>query len=316
MTLLSVLDPAPTSAARLSLSPDMPQVAAIAKRADGLQPVSHEMRVWIIDRAGAGESIETMLHSMVTSGWQLDAATAVMHEVLEGAIHDPLLACGLPPARAVPEPSPPGSAQVLQVGGRNVSVLMNIRNPRVVVFGGLLSDAECDELIAQASERLTRSEVIVEESGDSAISSVRTSDGMFFEQGQSPLCRRIEARMADLMGWPVENGEGLQVLRYRPGAQYTPHYDYFDPTHAGSVKNLLRGGQRVASLVCYLNTPTKGGATVFPELQLEVAPVKGNAVFFSYDRPHPVSRSLHGGAPVVEGEKWVATKWVREGRFR
>ena len=122
--------------------------------------------------------------------------------------------------------------------------------------------------------------------------------------------------MADLMGWPVENGEGLQVLRYRPGAQYTPHYDYFDPTHAGSVTNLLRGGQRVASLVCYLNTPTKGGATVFPELQLEVAPVKGNAVFFSYDRPHPVSRSLHGGAPVVEGEKWVATKWVREGRFR
>ena len=45
------------------------------------------------------------------------------------------------------------------------------------------------------------------------------------------------------------------------------------------------------------------------------APLKGNAVFFSYDRPHPMTRTLHGGAPVVEGEKWVATKWLREGRF-
>jgi prolyl 4-hydroxylase len=71
----------------------------------------------------------------------------------------------------------------------------------------------------------------------------------------------------------------------------------------------------VASLVMYLNTPTRGGATTFPDVNFEVGPVKGNAVFFSYDRPHPMTRTLHGGAPVLEGEKWVATKWLREGRF-
>jgi prolyl 4-hydroxylase len=43
--------------------------------------------------------------------------------------------------------------------------------------------------------------------------------------------------------------------------------------------------------------------------------VRGNAVFFSYDRPHPSTRTLHGGAAVTAGEKWVATKWMREGRF-
>ena len=113
----------------------------------------------------------------------------------------------------------------------------------------------------------------------------------------------------------MENGEGLQILRYRPGAEYKPHYDYFDPAQPGSVPILKRGGQRVASLVTYLNTPTAGGATTFPDVALEVAPIRGNAVFFSYDRPHPVTRSLHGGAPVLEGEKWVATKWLRQGRF-
>ena len=99
------------------------------------------------------------------------------------------------------------------------------------------------------------------------------------------------------------------MLRYGPGAEYRPHYDYFDPAQPGTPAILKRGGQRVASLVMYLNTPPRGGATVFPDVKLEVAPVKGNAVFFSYDRPHPMTRTLHGGAPVLEGEKWVATKW-------
>jgi prolyl 4-hydroxylase len=31
--------------------------------------------------------------------------------------------------------------------------------------------------------------------------------------------------------------------------------------------------------------------------------------------PHANTKTLHGGAPVVAGEKWVATKWMREGRF-
>ena len=55
---------------------------------------------------------------------------------------------------------------------------------------------------------------------------------------------------------------------------------------------------------------------MFPDIGLEVAPVRGNGVFFSYDRPHPSTRTLHGGAPVTAGEKWVATRWLREGKFQ
>ncbi len=78
---------------------------------------------------------------------------------------------------------------------------------------------------------------------------------------------------------------------------------------------LKRGGQRVATLVLYLNTPQEGGATVFPDIDLAVHPMEGHAVFFSYDRPDPATGTLHGGAPVIRGEKWVATKWLREDRF-
>jgi prolyl 4-hydroxylase len=151
--------------------------------------------------------------------------------------------------------------------------------------------------------------------GGSEVNAARTSDGMFFERGETLLIARLEQRIAMLLQWPAVNGEGLQILRYRPGAEYRPHHDYFDPAHAGTATILKRGGQRVGSLVMYLNTPKAGGATTFPDVQLEVAPIKGNAVFFSYERAHASTRTLHGGAPVIEGEKWVATKWLREGVF-
>jgi prolyl 4-hydroxylase len=192
---------------------------------------------------------------------------------------------------------------------------MAMSNPRVVVFGDLLSAEECAELIALARTRLARSETVATRTGESEVNEARTSEGMFFHPAEFPVCARLEARLARLLDWPLENGEGLQILRYRPGAEYKPHYDYFDPAEPGTPTILKRGGQRLASIVCYLNTPEGGGATVFPEAGIEVAPVQGNAVFFSYDRPHPATRTLHGGAPVTAGEKWVATKWMREGRF-
>jgi prolyl 4-hydroxylase len=127
--------------------------------------------------------------------------------------------------------------------------------------------------------------------------------------------RRIEARIARLVNWPEEKGEGLQVLHYRPGTEYKPHYDYFDPKEPGTPAILRRGGQRVGTLVMYLGEPDKGGGTIFPDVRLEIAPKRGNAVFFSYERPHPSTKTLHGGAPVLAGEKWIATKWLREQRF-
>ena len=309
------------------------------------QPVTPELREWIVEQVAAGQPYAALLQSMGASGWNdasaRDALQAVLGVTLpaggagaasgsgngaDGADGGTNTGGTASTARTsspaqptavnvVPDPLEGGSRSQLWAGDRHVSVLAAMQRPRVVVFGGLLSDAECDEMIDLARTRLARSETVQTGTGSSEINEARTSDGMFFDRAEFELCARIEARMAALLRWPVENGEGLQVLRYRAGAEYKPHYDYFDPAQPGTPLLLSRGGQRVASLVCYLNTPEQGGATVFPDVALEVAAVKGNAVFFSYDRPDPGTRSLHGGAPVEVGEKWVATKWLREGRF-
>jgi prolyl 4-hydroxylase len=280
-----------------------------------VQQVTPELRQWIIAQAQAGHQPEVVLQSMRASGWQEDVAISALEEVLQGFLADHARASGLPAPVPVPEADLRDSPSALRAGGRDVKVLLAMRNPRVIVFGGLLSDDECDELIALSKPKLARSETVITSTGGSEVNAARTSEGMFFERGENPLVRRIESRIAELLNWPLEHGEGLQILHYQPGAEYKPHHDYFDPAHAGTPTILKRGGQRVGTLVMYLNTPAKGGGTTFPDVHLEIGPLKGNAVFFSYDRAHPVTRTLHGGAPVVEGEKWVATKWLREGRF-
>jgi prolyl 4-hydroxylase len=274
------------------------------------QVITLELRQWIVTQAESGQSPDAVLSAMLASGWDEPVALVALEQTLTARIASRQ-------AESLTIPDVIGAADTSSVwaGDRAVRVLSRMNKPRVVVLGDLLSAQECEELINEARPRLSRSETVVTNTGGSEINAARTSQGMFFGRGETPLCQTIEARLATLLNWPVEYGEGLQVLRYAPGAEYKPHYDYFDPSQPGTPSILQRGGQRVATLVMYLNTPEEGGSTTFPDAGLIVHASAGQAVFFSYSCPHPSTKTLHGGAPVIQGEKWVATKWLREGRF-
>lgn len=279
------------------------------------QQVTPELRKWIVEQAEAGHSADSVVKAMLASGWSEEVAVEAMESTLRTHLESKAQMQGLPPAVPVPDPSLEESPLYLDAGDRRVAVLQSMYNPRVVVFGGLLSDEECEQLIGLAKPRLARSLTVATKTGGEEVNADRTSYGMFFQRGENELVRRIEQRIARLVNWPEENGEGLQILQYGPGAEYKPHYDYFDPAEPGTPTILRRGGQRVGTIVMYLAEPDKGGGTVFPDVHMEVAPKRGNAVFFSYERAHPSTHTLHGGAPVLAGEKWIATKWLRERRF-
>ncbi len=283
--------------------------------ADLSQSVTPELRAWIVAQAQAGFGAPAVLQSMLDAGWNEDVATYAMEHVLRDHLETLAVQQGQPPASRVPEPDLSSSPGLIDVGDRQVQVLMAMAQPRVVLFGNLLSPEECDAIIDAARPRMARSLTVATRTGGEEVNDDRTSNGMFFQREENPVVARLEERIARLVNWPLENGEGLQVLHYRPGAEYKPHYDYFDPSEPGTPTILRRGGQRVATLVIYLNDPEQGGGTTFPDVHLEVAPRRGNAVFFSYERPHPSTRTLHGGAPVLAGDKWIATKWLRERRF-
>ena len=146
---------------------------------------------------------------------------------------------------------------------------------------------------------------------DSSIKDGESGELLFIENGT------LSRGLLDGTRVPLAQGEPLQVMRYGVGAEYKPHYDYFDLGRPGQAANLRNGGQRIASLVIYLNDVEAGGETTFPRCGLAVGPRKGSAVFFAYtdaqSRTDPMS--FHAGAPVTRGEKWIATRWMRERAF-
>ena len=213
------------------------------------QQVTPELRKWIVEQAQAGHGAESVLKAMIASGWNEDVAVDAMEETLRGHLENQARAQGLPAAVAVPDPQLDESPLYIDAGDRRVTVLQAMYSPRVVVFGDLLSDEECEQLIALAKPRVARSLTVATKTGGEEVNADRTSNGMFFQRGENELVRRIEQRIARLVNWPEENGEGLQILQYGPGAEYKPHYDYFDPSEPGTPTILRRVGQGVCTLV-------------------------------------------------------------------
>ncbi|CAL9153655.1 probable prolyl 4-hydroxylase 4 isoform X2 [Musa acuminata AAA Group] len=205
--------------------------------------------------------------------------------------------------------------------------------PRAFVYERFLTDEECDHLISLARLELKRSAVADNLSGKSTLSEVRTSSGMFINKGKDPIVEGIEDKIAAWTFLPKENGEDIQVLRYEPGQKYDPHYDYFS-----DKVNIARGGHRIATVLMYLTDVAKGGETVFPSAEeprhrgedakddsfsecaqrgKAVKPKRGNALLFFSLHPDATTDqgSLHAGCPVIEGEKWSATKWIHVASF-
>ena len=196
---------------------------------------------------------------------------------------------------------------VLKVDGREINILMSMENPEVILLENFLDHIECQHLIDLAMVGLTKSTVAVHGQGQSTLSDYRTSDSTGLIKGQDDIVKNIEDRISILFNWNNNDTDSLQILRYRIGEQYKPHHDFF-----ADGSTFVRGvGERVATLILYLGDPTRGGTTYFPELNLHIHCKKGSALFFAYPNPTPQSKTLHAGTPVIEGTKWIATKWFR-----
>jgi prolyl 4-hydroxylase len=301
-----------------------------------LQP---ELRNWFRDMIGRGAAREEMLRSLLAAGYGKrlaeDAVTAACRAIKAPERAQPPVPASAsaqgPASVAEATAASPGTEDdgrsfseklaatpnTFVTADRGVSMLFAHAAPRIILFGNVLSSEECDELIELSRGKLARSSVVNAATGQYDLHPHRTSSGTHFARGETATIGRIERRISQLLQQPEERGEPLQILHYEPGGEYRPHFDYFDPAQPGNEQVLAQGGQRVATLVMYLNDVEAGGATVFPAVGLEVLPRRGNAVFFAYttDQGELDARSLHGGSPVTAGEKWIATKWFRQRRY-
>ncbi|KAJ1380029.1 Prolyl 4-hydroxylase, alpha subunit [Sesbania bispinosa] len=212
-------------------------------------------------------------------------------------------------------------------GARDHWVELISWEPRAFLYHNFLTKQECEYLISIAKPNMQKSTVVDSETGKSKDSRVRTSSGVFLPRGRDKIVRNIEKRIADFSFIPIEHGEGLQVLHYEVGQKYDPHFDYFLDEF-----NTKNGGQRIATMLMYISDVEEGGETVFPAAKgnfssvpwwnelsdcgkkgLSIKPKMGDALLFWSMKPDATldPASLHGSCPVIKGNKWSCTKWMR-----
>ena len=179
--------------------------------------------------------------------------------------------------------------------------------PCACVCEQLLSPAECLYLI-QAAEGLFQPSMVYDAEGRGVPDDIRTSDGAAFGWLiEDPAIHALNRRIAKATNSAFEQGEPLQVLRYRPGQEYRPHFDFLE-----GVDN-----PRPWTALIYLNDDYEGGETAFVETGLSFRGRTGDLLLFRNEGPDGQRDPLakHAGLPVTSGTKYLATRWIRERRW-
>lgn len=178
------------------------------------------------------------------------------------------------------------------------------------IVESVLTPEECKQIIEKATPHFKRSEVISE----NPIDDVRTSETAWISK-TDPLAQKVLLKACQITGKKLEHCEDLQVVKYGPGNQYKAHHDACVEGDGLCTKMSGKTGQRIGTLLVYLNNDFTEGETDFPTYGKKFKPSVGSAVFF---RPlgkfsgeaHP--KALHAGLPVGEGTKYVCNAWVRQ----
>ncbi|VEU45084.1 unnamed protein product [Pseudo-nitzschia multistriata] len=181
-------------------------------------------------------------------------------------------------------------------------------DPPIYLVRDFLTHAECDFLIQAAEGAWQPAPVVGKGAGE--ISPSRTSSTCFLARED---LTDYMTKVSALTSKPVDHCELPQVGRYLPTQQYRHHSDAFDLSNEDGRRFAENGGQRVVTVLVYLNDCAQGGQTDFPVMNLKVSPRKGTAVVFF---PATVDgyldkRALHAALPAVD-TKYVSQVWIRQ----
>ncbi|KAF3786245.1 putative prolyl 4-hydroxylase 3 [Nymphaea thermarum] len=219
--------------------------------------------------------------------------------------------------------------------------------PRAFVYHNFLTDDECDYLVNLAKPHMRKSTVVDSATGKSKDSRVRTSSGTFLQRGQDKVIRNVEKRIADFTFIPVgmffgpnmEKGFKFFITRLDRNMNLI-----LTTSSMNSTPRMVAKGSQLFLCTCmklridvHLTDVEEGGETVFPSVKvnsssipywdelsecgktgLSVRPKKGDALLFWSMKPDATldPLSLHSGCPVIKGNKWSSTKWMRINEYR
>lgn len=177
---------------------------------------------------------------------------------------------------------------------------IDLAAPFYWTFDKVFSSAQCRALIRRIESLGPALATANLPAGPSVCREHRNHDRVRFEDPAlaAALDRALEGKISRLQGRaPVGAHPGFRGYRYSKGQYFGRHMDaaFSTPTH----RSLL-------TVLIYLNDSFEGGATRFPELNVEIKPAEGRALVFQHSVPHE-------GAEVLSGVKFaVRTNYLFE----
>jgi prolyl 4-hydroxylase len=199
-------------------------------------------------------------------------------------------------------------------GGRGFTGASDPWQPPVVVDSVLTKD-DCRYLMEKANSLFKPSSVVGVNGQDPS----RTSETAWISK-DDPVAKKVFAKACEMTGKPMGCCEDLQVVRYKPGTYYRAHHDSCCDGSDACQEFETKGGQRVGTMLVYLNDEFTDGETHFPDhggVKMKTPP--GSAIFFrplANDTPKCHPKALHAGLPISSGTKYVCNAWVREEDFK
>ena len=184
----------------------------------------------------------------------------------------------------------------------------------VRILENFVTSEQCAHVINVFGSKCEQSKVVNPANGQAAESQTKwrtSTSALMYQSDKDPVVLAVTEKVAHLCKLPTSHVEVLQLVKYEKGQQYTPHRDYFEPN--------FKGQNRIFTILIYLNDldPGDGGRTIFPELEIDVVPKMGSAVFWRncLDDGTLLPNSLHTGEALnTDGKiKYAINCWIRDG---
>lgn len=178
----------------------------------------------------------------------------------------------------------------------------------------------CKDLIDWGRGKLVPGRVVGHDGKDTIDNTIRSASVVSKHYDTFPHYELINDLVSKHINIDKSRFEKITLTHYKKGQDFKCHQDYFIENNEDSIykshndERCSKGGNRTSTVIIYLNDVEEGGQTWFPWLNFQITPQTGKLCQFNYDYDEPEYniRTQHSSIPVIKGEKWIITIWIRE----
>jgi len=191
------------------------------------------------------------------------------------------------------------------------------KTPLIYYIDNFVKDKEIDFIINSSKDKLKKAHVSYLNKDKHKYKNYtgRTNSSYWLPKDKDPIVLRLCKRIAKEINCDWKHFENYQVIHYNPGEEYQYHFDAYDKNDKEKYNEFCsERGNRLKTVLVYLNDVEEGGGTGFQIINKKVDAKKGRIVVFENVNKDNIryKRSLHAGLPVIKGEKWAFNLWLRE----